>query len=428
MILVHHTSSGDGAGIGAERAKGTVGKTLVAWCATKLLYENIEGETYVGRLSGESRGWGVVDWAVAYEKFSKSPWIIPWQDVGLKDKQRTELNVMSIIAHDLAQGMLYAKRLGKTMEQVAEEIGTDRSRLYEWASGEKHPMPESEEKIERWLDGLLSGKAGNRSSETYNRRTGAYKKDTTKASKGAEKGENVAKARPPASSHKPQDKTLNITPQEVAANCEKCPLKGQSRVDGVRGTNGIMIIGEAPSREDAKAGYPFTGKDDKTLGQLLAKAGIEMLNCSMTYVCLCTVPRKGAKKSKPVKKALDCCEPRLLAEIEAANPHTIILLGDTATSKVLPGVTTGRFHGKVLERGGRKYAVMYSPDAAHSATQAPTLLADFEAFPESLPVDLLGAVQDNNSCQDMSNFPKASGSSLQSDVGYRLGHPTYSVL
>jgi len=77
--------------------------------------------------------------------------IIDWRDIEKDDRQG--LGKAPLI-NDLEQGILFAKKLGKSKTECAEEIGISRTGLYRWLSGEDFPDDEYEQKIRKWLFGL----------------------------------------------------------------------------------------------------------------------------------------------------------------------------------------------------------------------------------------------------------------------------------
>lgn len=157
IIWLNHTVTGEGGGSGAERSVGRLGKALARFCATKMIYMGLEGENYIGRLSGTTRGWGKFDQPIVYENISHTAEIIDWEKIEKEDREglgRTPL------VKDLEQAILFARKLGKSKLQCAEEIGVARSNLYMWLSGEQYPDEASIDKIKKWKETLLGTASG----------------------------------------------------------------------------------------------------------------------------------------------------------------------------------------------------------------------------------------------------------------------------
>jgi uracil-DNA glycosylase family 4 len=58
----------------------------------------------------------------------------------------------------------------------------------------------------------------------------------------------------------------------------------------------IIILGEAPAREETVAGKPFVGPSGRELDRLLQDAGIRRTECWITNVCKYEVPPNYDKK------------------------------------------------------------------------------------------------------------------------------------
>ncbi|XUX01195.1 MAG: uracil-DNA glycosylase [Dehalogenimonas sp.] len=105
-----------------------------------------------------------------------------------------------------------------------------------------------------------------------------------------------------------------------------------------------MIIGEAPGREEDRAGVPFIGWAGKKLNQLLEVGSINPNDCYITNVCRCRPP----SNRKPKIKEIRVCVRWLLKEIRLVKPEKIITLGSTPLSLFTPhGIKV--VHGTRLE-------------------------------------------------------------------------------
>lgn len=116
-------------------------------------------------------------------------------------------------------------------------------------------------------------------------------------------------------------------------NCKQCHL-GDTRTNFVFGSGNhkadIMIIGEAPGKDEDEQGLPFVGK----AGQLLTKI-IESINLSredvyIANICKCRPPGNRA----PLRDEVSSCIPFLLKQIELIQPAFIVALGATAVASL----------------------------------------------------------------------------------------------
>lgn len=113
-------------------------------------------------------------------------------------------------------------------------------------------------------------------------------------------------------------------------NCTKCELsKTRNHVIFGEGNvkAGILIIGEAPGRDEDIQGRPFVGKSGQLLDKILAACGFTRNeHVFISNIVKCRPPENRV----PTPKEADICMPWLLKQIELINPKILILLGATA--------------------------------------------------------------------------------------------------
>jgi uracil-DNA glycosylase family 4 len=146
---------------------------------------------------------------------------------------------------------------------------------------------------------------------------------------------------------------LNVSPfgdliNEVRS-CKKCDLY-KNRTNAVFGKGPvdaeIMLIGEAPGREEDLQGTPFVGKAGKELDSMLSAAGIGIDEVFITNVVKCRPPGNRNPESCEMMK----CNPYLVKQVQIIRPKVIVLLGNIALSLVTgepSGIT--KMRGKTLE-------------------------------------------------------------------------------
>ena len=105
----------------------------------------------------------------------------------------------------------------------------------------------------------------------------------------------------------------------------------------------LMIIGEAPGREEDESGLPFVGVSGKLLDKILAAIGRDRTS---TYISNIVNWRPPGNR-KPSQGEIDVCLPFIARHIALAKPEVIVLLGDVAGKALLP-VTQGitRYRGQ----------------------------------------------------------------------------------
>src|SRR5919199_3408361 len=151
---------------------------------------------------------------------------------------------------------------------------------------------------------------------------------------------------------------------ELAAEirvCTKCPL-WESRTLAVPGdgkyTSKVMIIGEAPGKEEDESGKPFVGSAGRYLDHVLEGTGIDRTDFFITNTVKCRPPKNRTPKSLEVRT---CTSNYLFEQIALINPQLVMLLGGVAAKKLLGVKSINEARGRVIEHEGRKYLVGYHP-------------------------------------------------------------------
>ena len=93
----------------------------------------------------------------------------------------------------------------------------------------------------------------------------------------------------------------------------------------------LMIIGEAPGREEDLAGIPFVGPAGKLLDRMLSAAGLSEADVHITN----TVYWRPPGNRTPSSQETQACRPFLDRQIELVEPEIIALLGGAAANAVL---------------------------------------------------------------------------------------------
>lgn len=118
---------------------------------------------------------------------------------------------------------------------------------------------------------------------------------------------------------------------EPYKKCLACPLATMGRSRVVFGSGNpdarLMIIGEAPGKEEDLQGLPFMGKSGQLLDRLLKTAGIIRDEIYITNVVKCRPPKN--RPPRPVE-AQTCKNILLFNQIDIIQPTIICTLGATA--------------------------------------------------------------------------------------------------
>lgn len=136
------------------------------------------------------------------------------------------------------------------------------------------------------------------------------------------------------------DKTPLDELRAVALGCTQCNLhctRTQVVFDRGNPDGPLMIIGEAPGKDEDKQGQPFVGRAGQLLGQLLISARIPEDQVYMANVLKCRPPNNRFPEDgeEPEK-----CRGYLLKQIKEVNPRAVLLTGKQALKYVLLHGTT----------------------------------------------------------------------------------------
>lgn len=136
--------------------------------------------------------------------------------------------------------------------------------------------------------------------------------------------------------------------ESLVACCDKCGL-AETAANKVFGDGdpkaAVMVVGEAPGREENAAGLPFVGDAGKLLNKALAKLGIDRSSLYVTNTVRCWPPGNR----KPEKSETGACFPWLEAQIAAIKPRAIIALGASAMQTLVDiHSSIGKVRGKVM--------------------------------------------------------------------------------
>jgi DNA polymerase len=147
--------------------------------------------------------------------------------------------------------------------------------------------------------------------------------------------------------------------EDQISACRLCPL-WQARVHTVPGAGPaparIMLVGEAPGREEDLSGKPFVGRAGRLLDDALRQAGLQRSEIFITSIIKCRPPNNR----KPLKREMSSCLPYLQAQMDTVRPRIICLLGNTAAAAVLGRQGIKALRGQIWQE---RFLVTYHPAA-----------------------------------------------------------------
>jgi DNA polymerase len=183
---------------------------------------------------------------------------------------------------------------------------------------------------------------------------------------------------------------------EVAREIERCDRCGMSedctnKVMGVGNLDTkLVLVGEAPGREEDNKGKPFVGRAGSLLNELLKEADIDRDDIFITNILKCRPPGNR----KPRKGEIKECLGHLMDQLNIIEPEVIAPMGNVATSVFFEiyGIernSIGRVHGKTYkintEWGNTLLVPIYHPAAAvYNRNLKPELVKDMKKISDLL--------------------------------------------
>lgn len=172
------------------------------------------------------------------------------------------------------------------------------------------------------------------------------------------------------------------------SHCRKCELCG-GRTNAVFGDGSpdarVLIVGEAPGKNEDLQGKPFVGAAGKYLDELLGIAGLSRGDVFIANVLKCRPP--GNRDPRP--EEIQACADYLRGQTRAIDPEYIVTLGNFATKFILrteTGIT--RLRGRLQRAGRFKVFPVFHPAAAiYDQSKRPVLEDDFAKLGELLAAD-----------------------------------------
>jgi len=105
----------------------------------------------------------------------------------------------------------------------------------------------------------------------------------------------------------------------------------------------LMLVGEAPGREEDASGIPFVGRAGQLLDAMLDAIGLDRTQVYIANV----VPWRPPGNRRPTPQETELCLPFIRRQIELVNPDMLVFLGGSAAA------TLGNTREGILKLRGR---------------------------------------------------------------------------
>lgn len=161
-------------------------------------------------------------------------------------------------------------------------------------------------------------------------------------------------------------------------NCQSCALC-ETRTNIVFGDGDpharVLIVGEAPGKNEDLQGKPFVGAAGKFLDELLEEAGLKREEVFIANVLKCRPP----SNRNPQADEIEACAPFLREQTQSIDPWIIVTMGNFATQFILrTGTGITRLRGTVQQAGRFVVLPVFHPAAAiYDRSKRDVLLEDF---------------------------------------------------
>jgi uracil-DNA glycosylase len=146
---------------------------------------------------------------------------------------------------------------------------------------------------------------------------------------------------------------------DMICRCQLCDLSiGRTRAVPGEGPCPvkIMLIGEAPGKDEDLTGRPFVGRAGRLLDEALSGAGLDRRDVFITSAVKCRPPENKMPKAREI----EACHPYLQAQMAALEPRVVCLMGNVAAQAVLGKQGVASLRGKIFEN---RFLVTYHPAA-----------------------------------------------------------------
>lgn len=149
--------------------------------------------------------------------------------------------------------------------------------------------------------------------------------------------------------------------REALEAFEHCELRRGARnlvfADGTPGSR-VMIIGEAPGRDEDREGLPFVGRAGKLLDRMLAAIGLS--RAESVYITN-VLPWRPPQNRDPRPEEIAMMRPFVQRHVQLAEPEILILMGNISCDAGLQKRGITRLRGKWAEGYGLPAMPMFHP-------------------------------------------------------------------
>jgi uracil-DNA glycosylase len=119
----------------------------------------------------------------------------------------------------------------------------------------------------------------------------------------------------------------------------------------------LMLVGEAPGRDEDIAGLPFVGRSGQLLDRMIGAIGLDRTKVYIANI----IPWRPPGNRTPTPQETQICLPFIRRQIELVNPDVLVTLGNPSTQGILEtkeGIMRTRGRWREYETGTRTIKAM----------------------------------------------------------------------
>jgi uracil-DNA glycosylase family 4 len=106
----------------------------------------------------------------------------------------------------------------------------------------------------------------------------------------------------------------------------------------------VVLVGEAPGRDEEQSGRPFVGKSGQELNRILERAGLDRSDIYVTNICKLRPPYVNGKQQPPSAEDIARDEGELIDELLRTKPRWVGALGRVAAGRLCDGFESMEAH------------------------------------------------------------------------------------
>ena len=169
--------------------------------------------------------------------------------------------------------------------------------------------------------------------------------------------------------------------RSAVESCRKCPL-AEGRTQTVFGVGNpsarVLIVGEAPGKNEDLQGEPFVGPAGKLLDDMLEMIDLDRSRVYIANIVKCRPPHNR----DPLNEEQAACRHWLDAQRDLIRPKLIVCLGRIAAMAVIkPDFRITREHGQWFDIESARAMAIYHPSALlRDITKRPETFADLRSL------------------------------------------------